>query len=156
MSRGEHTYGTDDEVCTPPSVWRLLEDTLGRIDLDPCGHPDSTVRGADRTIRGDGLTTDWRGHTYVNPPYSDAGPWITRARRQAARHGVVVTMLLPVRPTNAEWQREIFGRAAAICWLPTRIAFRGGHGAPWHSAIVCYGARDWTPLRLIGAVSIAP
>jgi hypothetical protein len=61
------------EWYTPPEYIELARTVLGNIDLDPASNAQAqkTVR-ADRyfTAADDGLTQEWRGRVWLNPPYS--------------------------------------------------------------------------------------
>ena len=69
--------GTDD-YYTPPEVFTALG---LRFDLDVAAPPGG-VRWvpADRffTVEDDGLAQAWEGRVWMNPPYSDPGPWVKR------------------------------------------------------------------------------
>lgn len=90
----------------------------------------------------DGLSIDWPGFTFLNPPYGAAriGPWI----RRAIDHGNIA-LLLPAR-TESGWFQALNG-AATLYWFPRgRLRFisdrgleRGGAHFP--SVIACIGER---------------
>ena len=61
---------------TPPEWVQWASETMGGIDLDPCGHstaPSSKVAGHYFDgIAYDGLASKWKGRVYVNPPGSNS------------------------------------------------------------------------------------
>lgn len=96
--------------------WRTpkwLADALGRFDLDPCSGPGSHIRAAFCYLPEwqDGLVAAWdvpgktpgKTSVFVNPPYSDPGPW---AARLAAHDGPWVA-LVKLDPTTAWWRALI-------------------------------------------------
>jgi hypothetical protein len=69
--------GGTDVWLTPPS----LLDALGPFDLDPCAasEPRPWPTAAEHyTADVDGLRQPWHGRCWVNPPYSDNEPWLSR------------------------------------------------------------------------------
>jgi hypothetical protein len=165
MGKSEHAFTTNDEVCTPATVYERIVEILGPIGFDPCSHPASTVPsetqvllprywtdpskpapaeeddGKQLTIYGDGLSFNWAGMglVYVNPPYSrlPREPWVAKARDEADE----AVLLLPVRTAGAWWQDEIT-RCAAVTFLRGRVTHEGEEqGAPFHQALIYCGTR---------------
>lgn len=111
-----------DHWNTPAWLWALIETAWGPIAYDPCsnptapGHPDSSDGIAE-----DGLAVDWYtraagGLVYVNPPYSNVGPWATKFRRMC-RLDAPCLLLVKLDPTTAWW-------AEAMADAPGFFAFR--------------------------------
>lgn len=69
---------TSDDYYTPKAVF----DALGiRFDLDVCAPPGGVEWvPAEKyyTMAEDGLTAPWWGRVWMNPPYSNPGPWVRR------------------------------------------------------------------------------
>ena len=67
---------SSDEWYTP----RWLLDQLGIFDLDPANSNAKRFPTARRHIgqEEDGLSHQWRGRVWLNPPFSAARPWIER------------------------------------------------------------------------------
>jgi hypothetical protein len=57
----------------------------------------------------DGLTADWVGAVWCNPPWSDCGAWVLRAWNEMARAKgpSVVAMLLPDNRREQPWWQEL-------------------------------------------------
>ena len=65
-----HFSSESVEWPTPPEVLEKVLDCLGGIDLDPCADAAHTVPARHHfTTDDDGLTHDWEGRIFMNPPY---------------------------------------------------------------------------------------
>jgi hypothetical protein len=103
-----------DDWRTPPWLLDLLVD--GRAFFDPCPANPDGLRG------NDGLLSEWPSDrlVFVNPPYSDPGPWVAKA---AAHLGPIV-LLLPNDPTTEWWQA--YATLFRVTPLGQRIRFLSG------------------------------
>lgn len=112
------TQLTSDDYYTPAWVF----DRMGlEFDLDVCAPPGGIPWiPAKRyyTMEDDGLAQEWTGRVWMNPPYSDAEPWVDRF----IAHGNGVC-LLPV--VKSFWRIKLWETADAIGDLSTvdRIKF---------------------------------
>ena len=79
-----------DSVSTPQYILTALTSEFGQL-FDPCPLNPTF----DPTVDVDGLTVPWGKTTFVNPPYSNAKPWVLKA---VAEHklGKTVILLLKV------------------------------------------------------------
>lgn len=105
-----------DERYTP--TW--LVKSLGMFDLDPCSPADGPLHGQATqwfSKNDDGLRQPWHGRVFMNPPFSDAAPWVERFLQHA--NGIA---LLPV--ANAKWRTRAM-RHADLLWMPDDIKFIG-------------------------------
>lgn len=109
---------TTDDFLTPAWIF----DTLGlTFDLDVASPPWPTHVPAVQTFTKaeDGLARAWWGRVWMNPPYSQATPWVERF----IQHGNGIA-LLPW--AKSAWTITIWNKADAIA-LPQRIFdFDGG------------------------------
>ena len=109
------------EWYTPKWVF----DSLGAVfDLDPCspGEGKSHVPASRHlTKQDDGLTTEWQGHVFCNPPY---GRGIENWMRKCANHGDAIA-LVPAR-TDTKWFYEAAKSADAVLFVKQRIKFHPG------------------------------
>lgn len=128
---------------TPAALFDRVEAVAGPFDLDPCAPSagGSPVRARMRfTEEDDGLSLDWFGRVFVNPPYGRAlSLWVSKARREAEL-GAMVVGLVPARTDTAWWQDHV-ASCASIVFLRGRLAFGGQTvAAPFPSALVFWGA----------------
>ncbi len=143
--------GQTNDWLTPN---RLLK-RLGPFDLDPCGCPGMPWCIAATTFflpDHDGLTEQWFGRVWCNPPYGSrtVGPWLKRM----AKHGNGL-LLIYARSETVAWQRDVFPHADATLFLQGRVHFyrpsgeRGKSGtAP--SVLLAYGQNNVDALRNAG------
>ena len=157
MTAGRRIRGSSRDWGTPKFYVDAVAEALGRIDLDPCSSRHSVVNAAvEYKLPRDGLKESWDyGSIYVNPPYGIAGgkykscvgDWLARCADAHDRHGSEVIALVPVATNTSHWKTNVFGRAAAVCFLyDTRLKFlvngkQGGNGAPMSCAMVYWGRR---------------
>jgi len=105
-----------DERYTPRWVFDGLDLTF---DLDPAspGHDAGDCVPAARKVTRDedGLSIDWHGLVWLNPPFSDATAWADKFRE----HGNGV-FLGPI--ANARWTLNLMS-AADLVWICRDFAF---------------------------------
>lgn len=132
----------NDEWLTPPSILQAL----GRFDLDPCSpieRPWDTA-GQHFTIKDDGLSKQWHGRVWLNPPYGlEASKWLAKL----AEHGQG-TALVFARTETDMFFSHVWRNAQALLFLKGRLHFHrvdgvrasANSGAP--SVLVAYGEND--------------
>lgn len=152
----ESTYNETQEWYTPKPIF----DALGlEFDLDPCSPGRDVVPWIPAkkhlTIIDNGLTTDWNGLAFVNPPYGmDTPKWM----RKLALHGNGIGLVFS--RTDTQWFHEYATMADAILFVKGRIQFvrstmaadyiRGikpsGAGCGAGSMLLAYGEAAYTAL----------
>ena len=123
---------TVDVACTGANA------KMARAYSGPCGGPSCSLCG---------LHCSWEGErVWCNPPYSDIGPWVTKAMGQ--RFGTV-TMLLPL-VSAAKWAWPIWENFDRILVVKHRIQFVNGGANPKDSMVVHWdNTRTHTRERVI-------
>ena len=120
MRKG-HSYGNpskySDEWYTPPEI----PASLGCFDIDPCAGPSSHAKV---NITQDGLSTEWSGRVWLNPPYSNSLKWL----QKLADHGNGIA-LVPARP-ETKWFQEITNKCDGVFLIRRRIKFGRPDGKP--------------------------
>ena len=144
-----HEQGPErDERYTPKSVF----DALGlRFDLDVCAPPGGIPwLPADRyfTREDDGLAQPWHGRVWMNPPYSNATPWVHRFIEH--RHGIAL-----VGHAKSAWHPQLWAAADAAAVPFTYWDFVGGSifMPVWFAA---FGEECVEALRHVGEVKVTP
>lgn len=148
VAQGKNEFGPrrsaySDEWYTPPCIVQ----TLGAFDLDPCAGPMAhAARNIAKEI--DGLSIEWTGRVWLNPPYSDIYEWLERF----ARHGNGVA-LVGAR-SETQWFQRLAGAADACLWLRGRVRFERPGGPKQNptvgSVLVAYGAANAVALAESG------
>lgn len=117
-----------DEWYTPIEIIR----SLGDFDLDPCA-PVNPLWKTARIMynkNDDGLSKEWQGRVWLNPPYSR--PLIEHFVRRMAEHGNGIALLLN-RCDNVMFHDIIFPTATAMKFLRKRIKFYRADGTQGNS-----------------------
>lgn len=97
---------------TPDYAFTLLDREFN-FALDAAASDKNTrVKTAYLTEKQDALKCDWGRHlcpftpsraVWLNPPYSDVGPWVEKAESECRRNNLIVVMLVPHTPDSAWW-----------------------------------------------------
>lgn len=127
-------------------IWETpkdLFDTLNKefnFTLDVCALPENAKCEKYYTPENNGLSQNWDGIIWCNPPYGrQIGSWVRRALF-ASVAGNTVVMLLPAR-TDTRWFHEyIYNREnVEIRFLKGRLRFGNAkNSAPFPSMVVVF------------------
>lgn len=141
---------------TPREFLAQLSQFVGTFDLDPCS-PGALLSRVPAlrhfTAVDDGLTQDWFGRVFMNPPYGrKIIEWVSKARKETAiRRAASVIGLVPARTDTRWWHSAVAGHAD-IWLLRGRLAFGDGAApAPFPSAVLLWGG----PFSTVSALSAA-
>lgn len=124
-----------DEWGTPPEIVALARDVLGEIDLDPASNERAqtvVLAKAYYTRREDGLSCDWRGRVWLNPPYSHpiVAQFTQHLLEQVESGNVEEAICLVNNATDTEWCQNMLAACSAVCFAGKRIAFLDRDGKP--------------------------
>lgn len=123
----------ENEWYTPPDYVEAARRVLGRIDLDP-----ASSEKAQKTIKArryysaddDGLSQEWRGSVWLNPPY--AQPLIHQFAEKAVAEvnagRVTEAIVLTHNYTDTAWFHLLESACSAICFTRGRIRFVSSSG----------------------------
>ena len=147
----ERCEDTKIEWLTPPDLVKKL----GIFDLDPCSPVNAPFLHATTnfTIEDNGLTKEWFGRVYLNPPYGKGMDlWIEKLKK----HGNGITLIFARTETKCFFE-HIWNDADGILFVKGRIKFyhvsgiQGGTpGAP--SLFIAYGKENALALKNSGIV----
>lgn len=126
---------------TPQWLFDMLNVTY-KFDTDVCALPENAKCKSFYTPDQDGLSQDWAGTCWMNPPYGrNIGKWIKKAC-ESSKQGATVVCLLPAR-TDTAWWHDYCIPYGKITFLRGRLKFGNAKsGAPFPSAIVVFEAGD--------------
>jgi hypothetical protein len=114
-------YLADDEIYTPPEVFERMG---VEFDLDVCSPKEGLPwipTNKHYHLEIDGLTQDWDGFVWCNPPYSKPKPWIERFLDHG--NGVMLVSFVRSKATHRYWNE-----ADGIVYLPANFKFIKGSG----------------------------
>jgi ParB family chromosome partitioning protein len=121
-------FSGDFEWYTPPFFIDLAREVLGEIDLDPasCEQAQETVKAKAYFAKADdGLTKEWRGCIWLNPPY--AQPYIVKFVEKMVEEyeggRIHQAIMLTHNYTDTEWFHIGSKHCTAICFTRGRIKF---------------------------------
>ena len=133
-----------DDWHTPPEIVEAVQDLFdSTIDLDPC----SNSREAPNvpalrhfTVEDDGLSREWSGKVYMNPPYGKGiQPWIEKIRAEHEAGRVTSAVVLVKGATDTRWFR-VLSRKYPRCEVAGRLKFSGCKApAPFPSVLFYLG-----------------
>lgn len=146
--RGEGTG--ENEWHTPSQYIEAAREVLGNIDLDPASSKfaQKTVKAKSFfTITDNGLTKQWQGKIWLNPPYSQPliGQFIEKLIKEISTGSVSQAILLTHNYTDTAWFHLGESKAALICFTRGRIKFvdkDGEEGAPTQGQAFFYYGKN--------------
>lgn len=99
---------SNDVRCTPKPLVREIADLVGvsRFTLDVAASPGNAVCDEYYSLEEyrNAFDLTWKGHVFVNPPFSQIGRWVVRAWDQhRCGSSRSITMLLPANKTEQPW-----------------------------------------------------
>jgi phage N-6-adenine-methyltransferase len=157
LNNGMFTSATD-EWATPGDFFAMLDREFG-FTLDVCATAENAKCDRYFTRADDGLSQQWEGVCWMNPPYGRSiGDWVRKAY-EASLRGATVVCLIPSRTDTGYWHDYVM-RAAEVRLVRGRLHFEGeknkGHNAPFPCAVVVFRPqeasvyRPWPALSAVG------
>ena len=123
---------------------------LGVFDLDPCAFDEWPTAKTLICSPINGLSIEWRGRIWCNPPYSKPSDWLNRM----AQHNQGTALVLS--STGTRWFQEyVFGDASALLFMKGRPCFYRSDKTTEvtlmrDSVLVAYGDDDAHSLQASG------
>lgn len=139
--------GRTNDWLTPPDLLQKL----GSFDLDPCCPESMPWKTAPvmYTPAMDGLSMEWEGRTFVNPPYGpETGKWLSRLASHKCG-----TALIFARTETEMFFDHVWDKAKAVLFIRGRLHFydvegnrsKANAGAP--SVLIAYSEADARTLK---------
>jgi len=118
-----------DDYATPIKFLKELNKEFS-FDFDPCPLKSEI----------DGLTIEWNGNIYINPPYSNIEPFIIKGidEIKAGRANTCV-YLIPCRSDTKYWHNLVLEYASEIRFIKGRLNFNESKSpAPFPCVLVIF------------------
>lgn len=125
----------ESEWYTPFEYIACAKAVMGTIDLDPASSDiaNKTV-GAKKyfTFEDDGLSKEWSGRIWMNPPYSAEliRLFISKYSEEVKSGNVTEGMVLVNNATETQWFNELVYVSNAVLFPSGRIKFLDPNGKP--------------------------
>lgn len=127
-----------DEWETPIQFFEKLDEEY-HFTLDVCATPENAKCTKYFTRAQDGLSQEWKGRCWMNPPYGrEIGAWVRKAY-ESVRAGDcdLVCCLLPSR-TDTAWFHD-YCMKGEMTFIRGRLKFGGSkNSAPFPSVVVVF------------------
>jgi ParB family chromosome partitioning protein len=145
------TFGTgENEWYTPPQYIEAARQVLGIIDLDPASNQQAQATvSAERffTKDDDGLTQEWHGRVWLNPPYAQPliANFVDKMVSERISGRVTAGIMLTHNYTDTAWFHSAASIADAICFTKGRVRFidsAGGLASPTQGQAFFYFGTD--------------
>ena len=141
----------DNEWYTPLPYIEAAHRVMGGVDLDPASslQANGIVQASDYfTIEDDGLSQEWGGRVWLNPPY--ARGLVDRFCAKLVDHyrqgEVTQAIVLVNNATETAWFQGLAAVATAIVFPLGRVAFYkpdGSTGDPLQGQAIIYLGNGW-------------
>jgi len=134
----------ENEWYTPECYIESAKLVMGSIDLDPASSIIANERvKANKfyTQDDDGLSFDWYGNVWMNPPY--AQPLIFQfIFKLIESKEINQAIVLVNNGTETQWGQLLLSNSSAVCFHQSRIRFIDKYGnlgqAPLQGQMICY------------------
>lgn len=137
----------NNEWYTPADIIEAARTAMGSIDFDPASSDiaQEVVKASEYyTAETDGLTKDWRGNVWMNPPYATEliGKFVDKLIEQLPH--IEQAIVLVNNATETEWFGKLASKADMVCFPRSRVKFYmpdGRTGAPLQGQSILYFGR---------------
>jgi ParB family chromosome partitioning protein len=150
LGQTANVHVSDDsyEWYTPAEYINAAKTLMGDIDLDPASSDAAQevveARRFYYSKSDDGLSQEWRGRVWLNPPYSAqlVRAFVDKLRAEYEADNISHALLLVNNATDTQWFQELLSRYP-VCFTRGRVKFWGpdkeGLGARQGQAVIYLG-----------------
>ena len=145
------TEMTSDDYYTPKWLFDVLDITF---DVDVCAPPGGPLHTPCKkfyTQEIDGLSQQWKGNVFMNPPFSKNKIWIERFHEHG--YGICLTFM-----SKSKAFRLLWNNADGAVNLPTDWRFITSNGLRNDIFMPCmlfaYGKKNAEALQKVGKVRV--
>lgn len=135
----ELMFSSKDHTWETPIEFFEKVDKEFNFNIDVCAVSETAKCKKYYTPEVDGLTQEWKGTCWMNPPYGrEIVKWIEKAYKESIK-GATVVCLIPARTDTKYWHDYIFPYAAEIRFIKGRLKFgKSKNTAPFPSALIVF------------------
>jgi phage N-6-adenine-methyltransferase len=134
---------------TPMHILYAVHRVMDGIDLDPCADMEKQVPADHHyTKEDDGLSKEWHGKVFMNPPYGrETSPvWAAKWKKEYESGHLKKGIVLVAARTDTKWWEDVASTASVVCFTRRRLRFGDDSGkertpSTFPSAIL-YACRD--------------
>lgn len=136
MNMAVHFSSKTDMHATPQGFFDYYN-SIYNFTLDVCASPENAKCENYFTEVDNGLSRDWVGNCWMNPPYGrEIIDWMQKAH-ESSLSGATVVCLVPAR-TDTKWWHE-YAMRGQIEFIRGRLKFGDAkNSAPFPSAVVIF------------------
>ena len=145
--KGAHQHITSSESVewyTPALYVDAAREVMGRIDLDPASNDEANEivkAGTYYTEEMDGLSQEWFGNVWLNPPYGSACRAFIERTITLKIEGRIdqAVILVNANSNDTGWFRPLWDHL--LCFTYGRVNFYGPNGqesGPTHGSCFVY------------------
>ena len=130
-------FSSKTDLWETPQEFFDKYDKIFNFETDVCANKENAKCGKFFTQEDDGLSQQWEGVCWMNPPYGrDIGKWMKKAY-ESSLGGATVVCLVPSR-TDTKWWHD-YSMKGEIEFIKGRLKFGGSkNSAPFPSAVVVF------------------
>ena len=137
MSRWDALFSSEKQDWeTPPSLLEQLYPAF-TFDIDVCASRPNVRARRFFSPEDDGLSQEWSGMCWCNPPYSEVAEWIEKARLESSIGAHV--LCLTFARTDTRWWQDNVPYASIVTFVRGRLRFSGKGPATAPSALFMFG-----------------
>lgn len=127
------SFTGENEWYTPVKYVDAARDVMGGIDIDPATSEfgQSRIRAKQFfSCATDGLTKEWNGRLWLNPPYSQPlmSRFIEKVVEEFNQKRVSTGIILTHNYTDTRWFHSLEAMAELICFTLGRIPYEKSNG----------------------------
>ena len=131
-----HFSSKTDLWYTPQDFFKKYDDVY-KFETDVCATDDNAKCAKYYTEEMDGLSQEWRGVCWMNPPHGRTiSKWMKKAY-ESSLSGATVVCLVPARTDTGWWHN--YAMKGDVEFIKGRLKFGGSkNSAPFPSAVVVF------------------